>query len=173
MSVAYQVSISDVKTGTSRRAIDLDPDVVEVLRNWLAVRTEECDGAAPGADDLVFVKADGESMHPDIFSQLFDRTVAKLAVPSISLHDLRHTHATLLLKSGVHVKVVSERLGHANIAFTMNVYQHVLPGMQAAAADTFALLVRNERERTSGITEDAESNVDDDDPDDLGADDVQ
>jgi integrase len=173
VSVAYQVSISDVKTGTSRRAIDLDPDVVEVLRNWLAVRTEECDGAAPGADDLVFVKADGESMHPDIFSQLFDRTVAKLAVPSISLHDLRHTHATLLLKSGVHVKVVSERLGHANIAFTMNVYQHVLPGMQAAAADTFALLVRNERERTSGITEDAESNVDDDDPDDLGADDVQ
>ena len=52
----------------------------------------------------------------------------------ISLHDLRHTHATLLLKAGVHVKVVSERLGHANVAFTMNVYQHVLPGMQAAAA---------------------------------------
>jgi hypothetical protein len=76
----------------------------------------------------VFVKADGTSMHPDIFSQLFDRTVAKIDVPSISLHDLRHTHATLLLKAGVNVKVVSERLGHANIAFTMHVYQHVLPG---------------------------------------------
>ncbi|MCB0954111.1 MAG: hypothetical protein KDB13_15600, partial [Microthrixaceae bacterium] len=59
-------------------------------------RTEECDGIAPAADDLVFVKADGASMHPDIFSQLFDRTVAKIDVPSISLHDLRHTHATLL-----------------------------------------------------------------------------
>jgi hypothetical protein len=54
------------------------------------------------------------------------------------LHDLCHTHATLLLKAGVHVKVVTQRLGHANVAFTMNVYQHVLPGMQAEAAETFA-----------------------------------
>lgn len=59
----------------------------------------------------------------------------------ISLHDLRHTHATLLLKAGVPVKVVSERLGHANVAFTMSVYQHVLPGMQAEAAATFAQLL--------------------------------
>ena len=47
------------------------------------------------------------------------------------------------------MKVVSERLGHANVAFTMNVYQHVLPGMQAEAADTFALLIRNERSKTT------------------------
>ena len=67
--------------------------------------------------------------------------MAQLAVPKISLHDLRHTHATLLLKAGVPVKVVSERLGHANVAFTMSVYQHVLPGMQAAAAATFARLL--------------------------------
>ena len=52
-----------------------------------------------------------------------------------------HTHATLLLKAGVHVKIVSERLGHANVAFTMSVYQHVLPGMQAEAAATFAGLI--------------------------------
>ena len=67
--------------------------------------------------------------------------VAKLDVPTISLHDLRHTHATLLLKAGVPVKVVSERLGHANVAFTMAIYQHVLPGMQAAAAATFSGLL--------------------------------
>jgi hypothetical protein len=71
----------------------------------------------------------------------------------ISLHDLRHTHATLLLKAGVHVKVVSERLGHANVAFTMNVYQHVLPGMQAAAADTFSLLLRNQRNKMAAKAE--------------------
>jgi integrase len=59
----------------------------------------------------------------------------------IRLHDLRHGHASLLLKSGVPVKVVSERLGHATPAFTMTVYQHVLPGMQAEAATTFANLV--------------------------------
>lgn len=145
VSVAYEISISDVKTGTSRRTIDIDADLVQVLKDWHKTRTEERDGVAPIKDDLVFVKADGTSMHPDIFSQLFDRTVARIDVPAISLHDLRHTHATLLLKAGVHVKVVSERLGHANVAFTMNVYQHVLPGMQAEAADTFSRLIQGER----------------------------
>ena len=52
----------------------------------------------------------------------------------IRLHDIRHTHATLLFKAGVPVKVVTERLGHANAAFTIETYQHVLPGMQADAA---------------------------------------
>ena len=90
---------------------------------------------------LIFVKPDGSWIHPQSFSQVLDRKVAKLDVPTISLHDLRHTHATLLLKAGVHVKIVSERLGHANVAFTMSVYQHVLPGMQAEAAATFAGLI--------------------------------
>lgn len=170
VSVAYETSISDVKTGTSRRTIDIDSDVVQALRDWYKVRTEERDGIEPTPDDLVFVKADGTSMHPDIFSQLFDRTVAKLDVPAILLHDLRHTHATLLLKSGVHVKVVSERLGHANVAFTMNVYQHVLPGMQAEAADTFALLIRNERSKTTSAPSVDETAADDSDAD--GSEDV-
>lgn len=171
VSVAYEMSISDVKTGTSRRTIEIDEDVVQVLRDWRKTRTEERDGIAPDPDDLVFVKVDGTSMHPDIFSQVFDRTVAKLDVPVISLHDLRHTHATLLLKAGVHVKVVSERLGHANVAFTMNVYQHVLPGMQAAAADTFSLLLRNQRNKTA-----SEAETDDDgtiEVDDSAAEDDQ
>ncbi len=115
----------------------------------------------------MFVKADGTSPHPDVFSQLFDRTVAKIDVPDISLHDLRHTHATLLLKAGVNVKVVSERLGHANIAFTMHVYQHVLPGMQAAAADTFSLLLRNERNKARADLEEDEAG-DPDEDDDVG-----
>ena len=158
VSVAYEVSISDVKTGTSRRTIDIDADVVGVLRDWFKTRTEEREGTEPAADDLVFTKDDGSWLHPDTFSQLFDRTVARIKVPVISLHDLRHTHATLLLKAGVHVKVVSERLGHANVAFTMNVYQHVLPGMQAAAADTVSLLIRNARsEATSDSDETDES----------------
>jgi integrase len=58
------------------------------------------------------------------------------------LHGLRHTHATLLLKAGVPLKVVSERLGHSTPAFTMATYQHVLPGMQAEAAATFAALLQ-------------------------------
>lgn len=168
VSVAYEVSISDVKTGTSRRTIDIEEDLVQVLRHWWKVRTEERDGVEPAPDDLVFVKVDGTSPHPDIFSQLFDRTVAKIDVPDISLHDLRHTHATLLLKSGVPIKVVSERLGHANVAFTMNVYQHVLPGMQAAAAETFSLLLRTERNKAGvGTGEEPMDEADGEEPVDL------
>ncbi|MEW6152742.1 MAG: site-specific integrase [Actinomycetota bacterium] len=80
-------------------------------------------------------------MHPDSYSQHFQRLVDASSVPRIRPHDLRHTHATILLNAGVPAKVVSERLGHANVAFTMSVYQHVLPGMQADAAHIFAKVV--------------------------------
>lgn len=145
VSVAYQVELSDVKTGSGRRTIDLDPGTVDVAKLWRIQRSEERGGREPAADDLVFTKEDGEFIHPDSFSQTFDRKVAKLPVPTISLHDLRHTHATLLLKAGVPVKVVRERLGHATAAFTMTVYQHVLPGMQSDAAELFAQPVANRR----------------------------
>ncbi len=62
-------------------------------------------------------------------------------LPVIRFHDLRHTHATLLIKEGVPVKVVSERLGHATAAFTIETYQHVLPGWQADAANPFPELI--------------------------------
>jgi integrase len=63
-------------------------------------------------------------------------------VPTVRFHDLRHTHGSLLIKEGVPVKVVSERLGHANVAFTMQTYQHLLPGMQADAARTVERLTQ-------------------------------
>jgi len=69
-----------------------------------------------------------------LFSQVFDRHLLKSDLPTIRLHDVRHTHASIQLKQGVALKVVSERLGHSNPAFTLSVYQHVLPGMQADAA---------------------------------------
>lgn len=62
-------------------------------------------------------------------------------MPAIRLHDVRRTAATLMIASGVPVKVVSERLGHADVAFTMRVYRHILPGMQQEAADSFAALI--------------------------------
>jgi len=141
VSVAYEMQISDVKTGASQRTIDLDPKTVEVMRRWSATRLAEKGGIAISPDDLVFVKENGAWPHPQTVSQLFDRTVAKTDLPRVALHDLRHTHATLLLKAGVPVKVVSERLGHTNVAFTMSCYQHVLPGMQAEAAAMFADII--------------------------------
>ena len=70
-------------------------------------------------------------------SQTFEGPVAKIELPRIPLHDLRHTHATILFQQDVNPKVVSELLNHVRVSFTMDVYQHVLPGMQAQAAATF------------------------------------
>jgi integrase len=63
--------------------------------------------------------------------------IRKAGLPHVRLHDLQHTHATLMLRAGVHPKVVSERLGHAGIGITLDTYSHVLPGLQEAAAERF------------------------------------
>ena len=88
-------------------------------------------------------------MHPQLLSDAFRRLVQSSGLPYIRFHDLRHTHATLLLKAGVPIKVVSERLGHSTLGFTMATYQHVLPGMQAEAADLFGKLLRAPRTSTA------------------------
>ena len=143
LNVAYKIVIADVKTPMSRRTVDLDPRTIAVLKAWKRDQIAErvALGVRPRDDSLVFAKPDGTPIHPDSYSQYFDRLVAASNVPRIRPHDLRHTHATILLKAGVPAKVVSERLGHANVAFTMSVYQHILPGMQADAAHIFANLV--------------------------------
>jgi len=152
ISVAYEMQISDVKTGAGRRTIDLDKRTLAVLRQARKAQAEEklLLGSQYHDHDLVFCRADGDPIHPDLFSQAFDRAVVKIGLPDITLHDLRHTHASLLLKAGVPVKVVSERLGHASAAFTMNVYQHVIPGMQAEAAIVFSDLVAGDQRDTPG-----------------------
>ncbi len=92
-------------------------------------------------DGFVFTRSGGQPVHPDFFSQSWKRLVRDSGLRRIRLHDLRHTHASILLKANVSVKVVSERLGHSSPAFTMTVYQHVLPGMQADAAAAFSAAV--------------------------------
>ena len=72
----------------------------------------------------------------------FARIVARSGLPHIRFHDLRHTHASLLVAAGIPVKVVSERLGHAHPSFTIHTYQHLLPGMSAEAAHRFADLIK-------------------------------
>ena len=142
VSVQYQLIESDLKTPTSRRNIDLDPRTVAELRHHRRRQLEARMATGQRGDDgYVFAKPDGSPIHPDLISQTFERAVAKLDVPRIRLHDLRHTHATILLQQNVHPKVVSERLGHASVAFTMTVYQHVMPGLQAQAASTFETAV--------------------------------
>lgn len=91
--------------------------------------------------DLAVDRGDGQPLDPDTFTHQFERIAARAGIVGANLHSLRHAYATTMLVSGVHPKVVSEALGHANVAFTMSVYQHVLPtmGEQAAAAIEKAL----------------------------------
>jgi integrase len=141
-AIGYTLSFSLLKTKTSRRCITLDPDTVRQLTAWQAEQTAALAATGqPNRLGLVFTGHDGGPLHPHLASQAFERAHRGLAVRPIRMHDLRHTHASLLLRDRVPIKVVSERLGHANPAFTMMTYQHVLPGMQDDAARVFATIL--------------------------------
>ena len=82
----------------------------------------------------VFTDAAGLPLDPNLMTRAFKKVVTTAGLPKLTIHGLRHTHATILLEQGVNPKVVSERLGHASVATTMDIYSHVLPDMQEKAA---------------------------------------
>ncbi len=82
-----------------------------------------------------------QPLHPDTITSTFQSIIRSVDVPRIRLHDLRHTSASLALKAGIHPKVVSERLGHATVGITLDLYSHVLDGMQAEAAEQIGAVV--------------------------------
>ena len=95
---------------------------------------------------LVFAMPDGSCWHPDVVTRAFDRKARALVdqqgvTRKLSLPGLRHTHASHLLAAGVNVKVVSERLGHASVSFTLDVYGHTMPGQDSDAAAAAAALL--------------------------------
>lgn len=120
---------------TSRtRTLRLDAPTTVALGRAM---TGPCDPAW----ELVFGDEAGAPLDPMAITHEFRAMVRTAPVPPLRLHDLRHTHATLMLAAGVPVKVVSERLGHATIALTLDVYAHVLPAMDGDAVERFAALV--------------------------------
>jgi integrase len=92
--------------------------------------------------DLVFTRIDGDPLWPDFVTKSVGRLVAKAGIRRITFHGLRHTHATDLLRAGVHPKIASERLGHASIAITMDTYSHAMPGLQEDAAQRIDAALR-------------------------------
>ena len=94
-------------------------------------------GSSVKQDDLVFCYPDGSPFPPNSVTKALKKIIKSMGIPGMSFHDLRHTHAAIMLSQGVHPKVVSERLGHSSIAITLDTYSHVLPGIQAAAAKRF------------------------------------
>jgi integrase len=109
------------KTRTSRRTISLPAMTVDALREHLTAQLEERFrlGLGRDRDGLVFARPDGQPIDADSLTKAFGRLVAAVKVKPITLHGLRHTHISHLLMDGVHVKVVSERAGHANVTTTL------------------------------------------------------
>jgi integrase len=138
-----EVVVSEPKTIKGRRVIALDPGTVEVPKGQAARQLEEQRDWDEGwiETGLVFTQENGEALHPEVISRYFRQAVKKSMLPQIRLHDLRHTHATLALQAGIHPKVVSERLGPANISITLDTYSHAIPAMQEEAAALIAGLV--------------------------------
>jgi integrase len=143
VSIAYRVASSRGKTERSRRRVALDAATVQALREHRKQQAAERLAFGPGYEDqgLIFCREDGAPLHPERVSQMFRRHVRGLELPRIPLKNLRHTWASLALQAGVHPKVVSERLGHATVSFTLDTYSHVMPGLQEDAAAAVAELV--------------------------------
>ena len=143
ITVGDDIAFGTPKTSKGTRVIALDAGTVAALRSLKARQSQERLALGPTYTDLglVFTAVDGTPLHPKRISETFRRKIRNAELPTLSLHGLRHTWATLALQAGVHPKVVSERLGHADITITLNTYSHVTPTMQADAADTVARLV--------------------------------
>lgn len=130
---------ADTKTSRSRRSLILPYSVIQMLREHKRKQLEERLqlGAAYQNNDLVFATSEGTPlMHRNLHRRHFQPTLKRAGLSEkIRIYDLRHTCSTLLLVAGENPKVISERLGHSSVAFTLDIYSHVLPSMQQAAAD--------------------------------------
>lgn len=127
------------KSVKSRRSIALDGATIDMLRKHRGeqVLTNMELANAYRDNGLVFPGPFGDPLDPATLTRNFEKLAAGVGVEKVRLHDLRHFHASLLLKAGTHLKVVQERLGHASIAITADIYSHVAPGLQREAAAAF------------------------------------
>lgn len=158
------------KTEKSRRRVALSKGVLEVLKAHRKKQMEDFFvlGGPEAIKEMVFTSEAGTLINPRNLNRNFKYLIKKAnedykkqhqdqkedVLPTIPFHGLRHTHATLMLKAGAHTKVVSERLGHARTSITMDIYSHVLPDMQAEAAEQFDAILQlskgEKKERTQG-----------------------
>jgi integrase len=126
---------ADTKRTRSRRVIKLQTWVLELLKSLRAKgKTNPPCSCPPDMEELIFTTPSGRPIHSDKLAKKFKSILEQAGLPMIRLYDLRHTGATLALAAGVPPKVVSEQLGHASAAFTLDIYSHVLPHMQEQAA---------------------------------------
>jgi len=135
--------IKGPKSAASRRVVDFDAEMVNVLRRWKVAQLEDrlLAGTTWEPGEWLFTNEIGQPVNPEWVGKRFRRLVADAGLPTITMRQLRHSHATALLKAGVHPKVVQERLGHSSISVTMDIYSSVLPGMQREAVERLATMM--------------------------------
>jgi integrase len=135
------------KSEKSRRTIAMPPSLFLVLESYRKAKEVECNllGITLKDSDLVFNTL-GKPWRPNTITRAW-AVLAARAGKRIRLHDARHTHASLMLKQGIHPKIVQERLGHASIQMTLDTYSHVVPGIQEAAAMSFDKLFNRDKSR--------------------------
>jgi integrase len=148
------VRYKEPKSG-SARTVALSATVVAELKAHRIQQAQELlrVGKRLSDDDFVVAQADGLPLRPHSLGQEWVRFLASSTLPHIRFHDLRHTHATHMLKSGIHPKIASERLGHSKVGITLDIYSHVLPNMQtdAVALVDDALKAAIQRRSAKGI----------------------
>jgi integrase len=145
------IRYKEPKSGRSRK-VSLSGTASKELKSWKLAQAQEFLklGARPDADTFVVTQADGSPLQPRSITHEWVRLISLTKLPRIRFHDLRHAHATHLLGAGVHPKIASERLGHSKVGITLDLYSHVMPGMQEEAADRVddalrAAMASNER----------------------------
>ena len=158
--VNYQVHESEPKTRMGKRSLALDPATVAALGEHRLARSRSAPivGSAwttgPGvhlAGRTAPPSGPDHRLVPAHAKRVVEQAGAHAGLPPIRLHDVRHSYATAALAAGIPAKVVSERLGHANIAITLDVYSHVIPGMDAQAASAVARLILDGSETAPGL----------------------
>lgn len=137
------MAFGEPKTTAGKRSIALPASCVTALRSRRAAQAGRRLQLGPAWQDgdYVFDREQRTVLHPNSAGRAFQRHIARLGLPRIRFHDLRHTAATLMLANGEHPKIVQERLGHSDISMTLNRYSHVSMDMQREAADRLAALL--------------------------------
>ena len=133
------ITIQQPKTARAHRQVALPPSATLMLKEYKEQQALEYSmlGVSLKDNGLVFSHHDGRPLLPNSVSHAWVKIVKRAGLKHFRMHDARHTHASLLLKQNVHPKVVQERLGHATISTTLDLYSHVAPGLQEAAARHF------------------------------------
>ena len=133
--ISGQLSTQSPKTKKSRRKITLDPRTVEILKNWRLKQKKILFKNGAGKSELVFSNSSGGYLMESRLRDELRKFLKRYGLPIISVHGLRHTHASILFEAGIEAKQIADRLGHSRIQTTLDMYTHINDNQRHAVAD--------------------------------------